>query len=57
MLELTLTIDILLSGGVSHMHRNIKGELSLMKNLDIKPNFAALGREYGMDPRTVKKIL
>ena len=37
------------------MDRNIKGELSLMKNLGIKPNFAALGREYGMDPRTVKK--
>ena len=37
------------------MDKNIKGELNLMKNLGIKPNFAALGREYGMDPRTVKK--
>lgn len=37
------------------MDKNFKGELSLMKNLGIKPNFAALGREYGMDPRTVKK--
>lgn len=26
-----------------------------MKTLDIKPNFAALGREYGMDQRTAKK--
>ena len=37
------------------MDKNIIGELNLMKNLGIKPNFAALGREYGMDPRTVKK--
>ena len=37
------------------MERNLKGELLLMKNMSIKPNFAALGREYGMDPRTVKK--
>ena len=37
------------------MERNLKGELLLMKNMSIKPNFSALGREYGMDPRTVKK--
>lgn len=37
------------------MNKNFKGELSLMKNLGINPNFAALGREYSMDPRTVKK--
>ena len=34
---------------------NLKGELSLMDNLEIKPNYAALGRKYGMDWRTVKK--
>ena len=34
---------------------NLKGELSVMDNLGIKPNYAALGRKYGMDWRTVKK--
>ena len=34
---------------------NLKGELSLMDNLEIKPNYAALGRKYGMDWSTVKK--
>ena len=37
------------------MNKNIKGELALMDSLGIKPNYAALGREYGMDWRTVKK--
>lgn len=41
-------------GGVAHMN-NLKGELAIMDNLGIKPNYAALGRKYGMDPRTVKK--
>lgn len=27
-----------------------------MKRMNMKPNFAALGREYGCDYRTVKKI-
>ncbi len=37
------------------MQYNLQGELTLMDNLDIKPNYAALGRKYGMDWRTVKK--
>lgn len=37
------------------MLNNLKGELSLMDSLDIKPNYAALGRKYGLDWRTVKK--
>ena len=37
------------------MIKNLKGELAVMDNLGIKPNYAALGRKYGMDPRTVKK--
>jgi transposase len=37
------------------MHYNLQGELTLMDNLDIKPNYAALGRKYGMDWRTIKK--
>ena len=53
--DFRIYIVILLSGGVTEMERNLKGELQLMKNMSIKPNFAALGRDYGMDPRTVKK--
>lgn len=34
---------------------NLKGELAVMDNFEIKPNYAALGRKYGMDWRTVKK--
>lgn len=47
-------IATLPSGGIAHMN-NLKGELAVMDNLGIKPNYAALGRKYGMDPRTVKK--
>lgn len=37
------------------MINNVKGELSVMDSLDIKPNYAALGRKYDLDWRTVKK--
>lgn len=37
------------------MQNNLRGELTLMDNLNIKPNYAALGRKYDMDWRTVKK--
>lgn len=37
------------------MHNNLQGELTIMDNLEIKPNYAALGRKYNMDWRTVKK--
>lgn len=37
------------------MNINLKGELTIMDSLDIKPNYAALGKKYGMDWRTVKK--
>ena len=37
------------------MQYKLQGELTLMDNLDIKPNYAALDRKYGMDWRTVKK--
>ena len=42
-------------GGEAYMNNNLKGELSVMDSLEIKPNYAALGRKYGMDWRTVKK--
>ncbi len=34
---------------------NLRGALTIMDTLDIKPNYAALGRKYDMDWRTVKK--
>ena len=37
------------------MVNNLQGELIIMDSMDIKPNYAALGRKYGMDWRTVKK--
>ena len=37
------------------MNKNLKGELAVMDGLNIKPNYAALAREYGMDWRTIKK--
>lgn len=37
------------------MRNNLRGELAIMDTLNIKPNYAALGRQYGMDWRTVKK--
>ena len=39
------------------MNKNLKGELAVMDGLNIKPNYAALAREYGMDWRTIKKYL
>ena len=42
-------------GGEAYMNNNLKGELAVMDSLEIKPNYAALGRKYGMDWRTVKK--
>ena len=42
-------------GGEAYIYNNLKGELAVMDSLEIKPNYAALGRKYGMDWRTVKK--
>jgi len=41
--------------GETYMNKNLKGELIIMDTLNIKPNYAELGRKYGMDWRTVKK--
>lgn len=35
--------------------KKLKGALMIIKGMNAKPNFAALGREYQMDWRTVKK--
>ena len=37
------------------MEINLIGELRIMKDLGITPNFSALGREYDKDRHTVKK--
>lgn len=37
------------------MLKNIIGELRIMKELNIKPNFSALEREYGINRHTIKK--
>ena len=42
-------------GDEHYINNNLKGELAVMDSLGIKPNYAALGRKYGMDWRTVKK--
>lgn len=35
---------------------NLVGELKLMKELNIKPNFSDLQRKYDIDRHTTKKI-
>ena len=35
-------------GGEHCMKNNFKGGLAVMDSLDIKPNYAALGRKYGL---------
>lgn len=37
------------------MEYNWKGEIEIMRNLNIKPNYAALAKKYNMDWRTIKK--
>ena len=37
------------------MIQNMEGELTIMDSMGIKPNYAQLGKKYGLDWRTVKK--
>lgn len=37
------------------MEINIFGELTIMKQLNIKPNYSDLSRRYGLDRHTIKK--
>ena len=37
------------------MRDNLTGELRLMKDFGIKPNFSSLSRTYGHDRHTIKK--
>ena len=37
------------------INNRLIGELRIMKDLSIKPNFSALQREYGTDRHTIKK--
>lgn len=34
---------------------NLQGQLSILKTMNIKPNFSQLAREYNLDRRTIKK--
>ena len=36
--------------------KNLKGALTCLETLQVKPNYSSLGREYGVDRRTAKKI-
>jgi len=36
-------------------NKNLKGQLEIMKSLDIKPNFSELERAFGIERHTVKK--
>ena len=48
-------MDSIYEGAYTFMKRNLIGELRIMKDLGIKPNFSALEREYGKDRHTIKK--
>lgn len=39
------------------MKRNLLGELRIMKDYGIKPNYSALQREYGIDRHTIKNTM
>jgi transposase len=45
---------LLFVGGIPAM-KNLLGQISILKAMEIKPNFSELAREYGVDRRTVKK--
>ena len=47
---------ILFMGGIL-MIMNLQGQLTILKPMNIKPNFSELAREYDLYRRTVKKIL
>ena len=31
------------------MDKNLKGELAIMDSMNLKPNYTALGRKYGLE--------
>lgn len=37
------------------MIKNLQGQITILKTMNIKPNFSELAREYDLDRRTVKK--
>ena len=37
------------------MAKNLKGQIEIMKALDMKPNFSQIAKSFGKDWRTVKK--
>ena len=51
---MVIFFDILILGGY-HMELNLIGELKIMKENEIKPNFSSLQRKYNIDRHTIKK--
>ena len=39
------------------MVKDFRKELVVLKALNVKPNYAELGRIYNKDPRTIKKCI
>ena len=37
------------------MIMNLQGQLTILKSMNIKPNFSELARKYNLDRRTIKK--
>lgn len=37
------------------IEKNLLGELKIYKELNMKPNYSALQRKYGIDRHTIKK--
>ena len=46
----------LFTGGIQKMQKLIT-QLRILKEMNLKPNYSALAREYGCDRRTVKNII
>ena len=38
------------------MEVNLLGSLTILKSMNIKPNFSLLGRQFGKDRHTIKKM-
>ena len=38
------------------MEVNLLGSLTILKSMKIKPNFSLLGRQFGKDRHTIKKM-
>lgn len=53
LISVTITIEVIVNMNMENENK-LRNMLKEMIRLNIKPNFAALGREYGCDYRTAK---